>query len=135
MLSRLMERTVIDHAANSSADYEKHGSLLRGEMGAALLAMRLTPLSSLADLIHWHAEKNNELPILAADEFVPLHLLASRRLTTGLPAEIATRFDIALALGKAQSDATGWPTFRWPHDFTKTFFSGPSISFEKGELS
>ncbi|MGJ4967456.1 MULTISPECIES: hypothetical protein [unclassified Bradyrhizobium] len=129
-----MERTVIDHAANSPADYEKHGSLLRGEVGAALLAMRLTPLSSLADLIHWHAEKNDELPIRAADDFVPLHLLASRRLTAGLPAEIATRFDIALALGKAQSDDTGWPTFRWPHDFTKTFFSGPFNLIRKGRI-
>jgi hypothetical protein len=39
-----------DHVMpNSPADYEKHGSLLRGDMGAALLAMRVAPTSSLAD--------------------------------------------------------------------------------------
>ncbi|CAL79841.1 hypothetical protein; putative Lanthionine synthetase C-like protein [Bradyrhizobium sp. ORS 278] len=63
VLLRLMERTVIDHATHAPADYDKHGSLLRGEMGAALLAMRLAPASPLADLVHWHAEKNNALPI------------------------------------------------------------------------
>jgi hypothetical protein len=63
VLPKLIERTVIDHEANSPADYEKHGSLLRGDMGAALLAMRLAPTSSLADLVFRRAEANNELPI------------------------------------------------------------------------
>ena len=36
VLPKLMERTVIDHEASSPTDYEKHGSLLRGDMGAAL---------------------------------------------------------------------------------------------------
>jgi hypothetical protein len=58
-----MERTVIDHEASSPTDYEKHGSLLRGDMGAALLAMRLEPTSSLADLVYRRAEANNGLPI------------------------------------------------------------------------
>jgi hypothetical protein len=37
----LMERTKADFKSSSPADYDKHGSLLRGDMGAALLAMRL----------------------------------------------------------------------------------------------
>lgn len=86
VLPRLMERTVIDHAANSPADYEKHGSLLRGEMGAALLAMRLTPMSDLADLIHWYAEKNNELPI--------------RELMWGLPGSMVAAVHMARMTGE-----------------------------------
>ena len=63
VLPKVIERTVIDHDVSSPADYEKHGSLLRGDMGAALLAMRLKPASSIADLIYRRAEANNELPI------------------------------------------------------------------------
>jgi hypothetical protein len=63
VLSKLTERTVIDHEASSPTDYEKHGSLLRGDMGAALLAMRLEPTSSLADLVYRRAQANNGLPI------------------------------------------------------------------------
>jgi len=58
-----MEQTIIDFKASSPTDYEKHGSLLRGDMGAALLAMRLAPTSSLADLVYRRAEANNGLPI------------------------------------------------------------------------
>ena len=63
VLPRLMERTVIDHKASSSAGYDKHGSHLRGDMGAALLAMRLEPALSIADLVYRRADANNELPI------------------------------------------------------------------------
>jgi hypothetical protein len=59
VLPKLMERTIVDFDASSPADYEKHGSLMRGDMGAALLAMRLAPTSSLADLVHARAEANN----------------------------------------------------------------------------
>jgi hypothetical protein len=63
VLPRLIGRTVTDFAASSPPDYEKHGSLLRGDMGAALLAMRLAPTPSLADLVYARAEANNALPI------------------------------------------------------------------------
>jgi hypothetical protein len=62
-LPKLMERTIADFKARSPADYEQHGSLLRGDMGAALLAMRLAPTSDLADLVHRRAEANMALPI------------------------------------------------------------------------
>ena len=63
VLPTLIERTIIDFEVNSPTDYEKHGSLLRGDMGATLLAMRLAPTLSLADLVYRRAEANNELPI------------------------------------------------------------------------
>ena len=63
VLPKLLERTITNFESNSSADYSKHGSLLFGDMGAALLAMRLAPTPSLADLVHRRAEANNGLPI------------------------------------------------------------------------
>src|SRR5580692_57059 len=63
VLPKLMERTIVDFKASSPADYEKHGSLLFGDMGAALLAMRLAPTPTLADLVHGRAEANIALPI------------------------------------------------------------------------
>jgi hypothetical protein len=62
-LPKLMERTIADFKTCSPADYEQHGSLLRGDMGAALLAMRLAPTSDLADLVYRRAEANMGLPI------------------------------------------------------------------------
>jgi hypothetical protein len=63
VLPKLFERTIIDFESNAPAGYTKHGSLLRGDMGAALLAMRLAPTSSFADVVHTRAEANNGLPI------------------------------------------------------------------------
>src|SRR5215217_9023061 len=51
VLPRLLERTVAAFESLSPTDYAKHGSLLFGDMGAALVAMRLAPTSILADLI------------------------------------------------------------------------------------
>ena len=65
VLPKLLERTITSFESNSPADYAKHGSLLFGDMGAALLAMRLAPTSSLADLVHTRAEANIALPIRA----------------------------------------------------------------------
>jgi hypothetical protein len=59
VLPKLLERTIADFRA----EYAKHGSLLLGDMGAALLAMRLAPTPSLADLVHARAEANDGLPI------------------------------------------------------------------------
>jgi hypothetical protein len=63
MLPVLLERTVTAFESNSPTGYAKHGSLLFGDMGAALLVMRLAPTSSFADLVHRRAEANIELPI------------------------------------------------------------------------
>src|SRR5450631_3734968 len=63
VLPKLLGRTIADFGSNSPADYAKHGSLLFGDMGAALLAMRLAPTPDMADLVHARAEANMELPI------------------------------------------------------------------------
>jgi hypothetical protein len=44
-------------------DYSGHGSLLFGDMGTALLVMRLAPSPAIADLIETHAIANMTLPI------------------------------------------------------------------------
>jgi hypothetical protein len=55
----------------------KHGSLLKGDMGAALLAMRLAPTSNLADLVHRRAEANMGLPIRELMWGMPGSMLAA----------------------------------------------------------
>jgi hypothetical protein len=47
----------------SRRQYANHGSLLFGDMGAALLAMRLAPTSAMADLIEARAKANTDLPV------------------------------------------------------------------------
>jgi len=47
----------------SARGYPEHGSLLFGDMGAAIVAMRLAPSAPLADLIHQRASANTDLPI------------------------------------------------------------------------
>ncbi|WP_315831064.1 LanC-like protein [Bradyrhizobium prioriisuperbiae] len=81
VLPRLMERTIVDFKASSSADYEKHGSLLRGDMGAALLAMRLAPTSDVADLVFRRAEDNNELPVRELMWGLPGSMIAAIHMT------------------------------------------------------
>jgi hypothetical protein len=63
VLPKLLERTVTAFESNSPTDYAKHGSLHFGDMGAALVAMRLAPTSTLADLVYRRAEANLDLPI------------------------------------------------------------------------
>jgi len=76
-MPKLMERTIADFEISFPTDYEKHGSLLRGDMGAALLAMHLAPTSSLADLVHDRAEANNDLPIRELMWGMPGSMLAA----------------------------------------------------------
>jgi hypothetical protein len=77
ILPKLLERTIAAFENNSPADYAKHGSLLKGDMGAALLAMRLAPASSLADLVHARAEANMALPIRELMWGMPGSMLAA----------------------------------------------------------
>jgi hypothetical protein len=63
VLPKLLERTITAFESNSPTGYAKHGSLLFGDMGAALVAMRLAPTAILADLVHTRAEANIGLPI------------------------------------------------------------------------
>lgn len=88
VLPKLIERTVADHERSSSAEYARHGSLMRGDMGAALLAMRLAPAPDLADLVYRRAEANNELPI--------------RELMWGMPGSMVAAVHMAAMTGQAR---------------------------------
>jgi hypothetical protein len=44
-------------------EYAAHGSLLFGDLGAALLGMRLDPSAAMADFVHVRAEANSSLPV------------------------------------------------------------------------
>ncbi len=77
VLPKLLERTIADFKADTPTDYEKHGSLLFGDMGAALLAMRLAPTSGFADLVFGRAEANIELPIRELMWGMPGSMLAA----------------------------------------------------------
>jgi lantibiotic modifying enzyme len=62
-------RAVLPHLIEASKaqfatyQYAQHGSLLFGDMGTALLMMRLAPSSSLADLIEARTDANIHLPV------------------------------------------------------------------------
>src|SRR4051812_21811510 len=88
VLPELLERTIANFQSNSPADYAKHGSLLFGDMGAALVTMRLAPTSSLADLVYRRAEANNELPI--------------RELMWGMPGSMVAAIHMAGMTGEAR---------------------------------
>jgi hypothetical protein len=60
-LSQLLEKTKAEMPAYGN--YARHGSLLFGDMGTALLIMRLQPTSAIADLVYARAVANNELPL------------------------------------------------------------------------
>jgi hypothetical protein len=81
VLPKLLERTIANFEGRSAeyakADYAKHGSLMVGDMGAALLAMRLAPTSDMADLVHLRAEANMGLPIRELMWGMPGSMLAA----------------------------------------------------------
>jgi hypothetical protein len=88
VLPKLVERTVAAFENNSPTDYARHGSLLFGDMGAALLAMRLAPASDHADLVYRRAEANIELPI--------------RELMWGMPGSMLAAVHMAEMTGEAR---------------------------------
>jgi hypothetical protein len=76
-LPKLLERATAAFQSNSPTDYAKHGSLLFGDMGAALVAMRIAPSLILADLVHTRAEANIGLPIRELMWGMPGSMLAA----------------------------------------------------------
>jgi hypothetical protein len=60
-LPQLLAKTQAEMATYE--DYAVNGSLLFGDMGTALLVMRLAPSSTIAELVHTRANANTELPI------------------------------------------------------------------------
>src|SRR5215470_19686602 len=60
-LPRLLAKTQAEMATYE--DYAVNGSLLFGDMGTALLVMRLAPSSTIAELVHTRANANTQLAI------------------------------------------------------------------------
>jgi len=81
VLPKLLERTIAAFESNSPTDYAKHGSLLFGDMGAALVALRLAPTPMLADLAYARAEANMGLPIRELMWGMPGSMLAAIHMT------------------------------------------------------
>jgi Lanthionine synthetase C-like protein len=61
ILPRLMEANRAE--LPKYKDYAAHGSLLFGDLGTALLVMRLEPSPAIADLIYSRADANTTLPV------------------------------------------------------------------------
>jgi hypothetical protein len=134
-LPKLMERTVADHEASSPPDYEKHGSL-RGDMGAALLAMRLVPASNFADLGYSRAHANNRLPVRELMWGMPGSMVAAIHMA-GMTAEPRWRglFEMQAALLLADLEDTPQGPL-WTQDlhgqrdrFSDLFTALPAMSF------
>ena len=88
VLARLLDRTQAE--MTTYGDYSTTGSLLLGDLGTALVVMRLAPTQMMADLIHARAEANSRLPV--------------RELMWGIPGSMLACIHMA--------DMTGEP--RWP---------------------
>jgi hypothetical protein len=88
-LPRLLERTKREMATYE--DYANNGSLLLGDMGTALLIMRLEPSSALADLIQMRAVANTRLPI--------------RELMWGMPGSMIACLSMSEITGEARWQA------------------------------
>jgi len=69
-------------------DYARLGSFLFGDLGTALVAMRLAPTAALADLIHARAEANSDLPV--------------RELMWGMPGSMLACVHMAEMTGEAR---------------------------------
>ena len=61
VLPRLLARTQAEMAAYG--DYSATGSFLFGDLGTALVVMRLAPAQAIADLIYARCEANTHLPV------------------------------------------------------------------------
>jgi hypothetical protein len=63
VLPSLLARIKDEFTPERLGDYAAHGSLLFGDMGTALVAMRIDPRPEYAELIAQRVEANNHLPV------------------------------------------------------------------------
>jgi hypothetical protein len=89
-LTQLLDKTKAE--MTTYGDYAINGSLLFGDMGTALLIMRLAPTSSIADLIYARANANTRLPI--------------RELMWGMPGSMIACLSMSEMTGEARWRAT-----------------------------
>ena len=73
VLPRLLEASQAEFA---KWKYAAHGSLLFGDIGAALVVMRLDPASAIADLVYARADANTTLPVRELMWGVPGSMIA-----------------------------------------------------------
>jgi Lanthionine synthetase C-like protein len=84
-LSRLLANTTAEMMAY---EYSDHGSLLLGDMGTALLIMRLAPEPAIADIVYARATANTQLPV--------------RELMWGLPGSMLACLSMAEMTGETR---------------------------------
>jgi hypothetical protein len=63
LVPKLIAANRTEFASLAYPGYAAHGSFLFGDMGTGLVAMRLAPSASIADMIHARASANTGLPI------------------------------------------------------------------------
>jgi hypothetical protein len=85
ILSQLLANTRAEMAAY---EYSDHGSLLLGDMGTALLIMRLAPEPAIADIVYDRASANTQLPV--------------RELMWGLPGSMLACLSLAEMTGETR---------------------------------
>jgi hypothetical protein len=85
-LSRLLENARAEMATYGT--YSEHGSLLLGDLGTALLIMRLAPEPAIADIVYARANANTQLPV--------------RELMWGLPGSMVACISMAEMTGEAR---------------------------------
>ena len=79
VMPHLLERSAAEYAeiGRTLPGYEKHGSLLIGDLGAALVAMRIAPVRGIADLVYERARANSSLPVRELMWGLPGSMLAA----------------------------------------------------------
>ena len=80
VLPRLMEANRAE--LPNHGDYAAHGSLLLGDLGTALLVMRLDPTPAIADLIYARAKANTTLPVRELMWGIPGSMIACAHMAT-----------------------------------------------------
>ena len=79
-------RPVLPHLLEASQTefakwkYAAHGALLLGDIGAALVVMRLDPASAIADLVYTRADANTSLPVRELMWGIPGSMIACRHM-------------------------------------------------------
>jgi hypothetical protein len=131
VLPKLLQQTIVAFESNSPTDYAKHGSLLFGDMGAALVAMRLAPATHLADLVYRRAEANIRLPIRELMWGMPGSMLAAIHMA-GMTQETRWRALFEVQATRLLADLEETPQGRlWTQDLygQRDCFLGPVHGF------
>lgn len=100
ILPRLLQASQVEHA---KWPYAAHGSLLLGDLGTALVVMRLDPSSAISDFIHARAEANTTLPVRELMWGLPGSMIACCHMAT-MTAEARWRELFAIQAARLVTD-------------------------------